>query len=56
MGDHEDQDERQEGDYERRVQLVEFGQLVILLWGGQSWLQPAFSRLSSASEPSICGA
>jgi len=48
MGDHEDQHKRQEGDYERRVQLVELGQLDVLLWGSQSWLQPAFSRLSSA--------
>jgi hypothetical protein len=30
MGDHEDQHERQEGDYEWRVQLVELGQLGIL--------------------------
>jgi hypothetical protein len=31
MGDHEDHNERQEGDYERRVQLIELGQLGILL-------------------------
>jgi len=30
MSDHENQNERQEGDYERRVQLVELGQLGIL--------------------------
>jgi hypothetical protein len=43
MGGHENQHERQESDYERRMQLVKLGQLDVLLWGSQSWLQPAFS-------------
>jgi hypothetical protein len=38
MGGHENQHERQESDYERRVQLVKLGQLDVLLWGSQSWL------------------